>query len=126
VVRNQKSAPDYKAVVITRDIYGMIWSWQADVSAEKAVENALKHCREKENQSCDVFAVGDNIVQGHSQAELADAIEAYQLEVSGTKPTTSVSILEYCQKSDGSVYRYWRKDKHSQPCSPNKIISKSF
>lgn len=112
VVREQKSAPDYKAVVITRNIYGKIWSWQRDASAVKAIENALKHCKEKENQSCDVFAVGDTIVQGHSQAELADAIEAYQLEVSGSKAasksTTSAGKTVYCiNNSTDYIYQFF-------------------
>ena len=77
-------------------------------SAEAAVEGALTNCKESGGgvTRCEVYAVGDNIVQGHSQAELADVIEAYQLEVSGSKTTSKSTPADgnYCKTGVGNVY----------------------
>ena len=101
--RLQKSAPDYKAIITSG---GWVYRFSGHSSAEQAVEGGLSYCKEHSRQDCRVFAVGDNIVQNDTQEELADAIEAYQLEVSGSKSTSSAGKTVYCKSKDGSVYTW--------------------
>jgi len=84
------------------------------------VEGAVRHCKEQGGgrTRCKVYAVGDTIVEGHSQAELADAIEAYQLEVSGSKSTPSLKTV-YCKRSNGTVVY------SSRPCGGTQEITKA-
>ena len=106
--RQMKSQPDFKAIASAQSwSYGVMGRY----SAEAAVEGALTNCKESGGgvTRCEVYAVGDSIVQGRSQAELADAIEAYQLEVSGTTATKPVNEffkgnerLEEILKGDGN------------------------
>jgi len=104
-LREVKSKPDFKAIASARThVYGSI----GNSSAEAAVEGALTFCKESGGgtTTCKIYAVGDNIVQGHSQAELADVIEAYQLEVSGSKTTSKSTPADgnYCKTGVGNVY----------------------
>lgn len=103
--RQMKSKPDFKATVSAKSHgYGAF----GESSAEAAVKRAIGNCKEKGGGvgRCKVYAVGDNIVQGRSQAELADAIEAYNLKVSGEKKkdtaddTSSTTAVETEVPSD--------------------------
>ena len=69
-----------------------------------AVEGALTHCKKSGGGKTkyEVNAVEDAIVEGHSQVELAGTIEAYQLEVSGSK-TTSKSMTAH--KTENKSHR---------------------
>ena len=86
--RTLKSKPDFKAMVVANTSgYGSYYNWSAS-SAEDAIHRAMAYCQ-SESFGCGVYAVGDQVVMGDSQAELADAIEAYNLKVSGnTKKET--------------------------------------
>ena len=103
--KKAKSWPDFKAIVTARSYF---YSWEQAGSAEQAVEGAVRHCKEQGGgrTSCQVYAVGDAVVEGYSQAELADAIEAYQLEVSGSKTTSKSTPADgnYCKTGVGKVY----------------------
>ena len=113
--REMKSQPDFKAIASAR---GWSYGVMGRYTAEAAVEGALQHCKESGGgvTRCEVYAVGDNIVEGRSQTELADAIEAYQLEVSGSRST-------YCKRRDGTVYSYGWKDKTA--CGGEEEITKA-
>jgi len=113
-----KSNPDYKAFVTYR---GGDWiqGWSGSASAEQAIKESLKYCKEKRptGAQCRVYAVGHTVVAGYSQAELADAIEAYQLEVSGSKSTKPRDV--HCKREDGSIYSAYRS------CGQNIETTKS-
>ena len=104
--KKQKSAPDFKAIVTARDKF---FGWEQAGSAELAVEGAIKYCKEHGGgrTRCEVYAIGDEIVEGYTQAKLAEAIESYNRKLSGklikTPPPNNPYI--YCWRADGSVYR---------------------
>jgi len=106
--REEKSKPDYRAIVAWKN-------WNLGISksgsAEEAIHSLLQHCKERNNK-CRIYSVGDTIVEGHSQAELADVIEAYQLEVSGSKYVK-------CKYSNGDVFTSWGS------CQVGKQITKA-
>ena len=124
-----KSNPDYKAFVTYR---GGDWiqGWSGSASAEQAIKESLKYCKEKRptGAQCRVYAVGHTVVAGYSQKKLADAIEAYQLEVSGskttTKSTTSSERTFYCINPNGSFYTN-RSYDFTGVCGPDKEITKA-
>ena len=94
-----KQLPDYKVIVMyprNQPKGGYYW-WGAN-SAVQAVIGVFNFCKTR-RLKCGIYALGDQVVEGHSQEKLADAIEAYQLEVSGIGGTL------YCKRDDGSVYQ---------------------
>jgi len=119
-----KSEPDYKAFVTYKN---WIQYWQGAYSAEQAIEDMLQYCKKK-NRQCRVYAVGHTVVAGYSQKKLADAIESYQLEVSGskttTKSTTSSERTFYCINPNGSFYTN-RSYDFTGVCGPDKEITKT-
>ncbi|MBI07725.1 MAG: hypothetical protein CMM54_12155, partial [Rhodospirillaceae bacterium] len=117
--RQMKSAPDFKAIASVQNYSYAAWSHN---SAEAAVEEALRYCKEQGGgrTRCKVYSVGNNIVETYTQKELADAIEAYQLEVSGSTATSS-RRSEYvkCKHSNGDVFTSWGS------CGVGKQITKA-
>jgi len=121
--REMKSRSDFKATVYNK---GWTHGTYSAHSAEAAIKAAIRNCEEEGGgrTRCQVYAVGDNIVQGRSQAELADAIEAYQLEVSGTtaaKPKNGNFV--YCRRDDGSVYSWHTGNDYTDGSRADQIIS---
>lgn len=84
-MREQDSTPDFK-VYVTWKTWIQIWSGAS--SAEQAIDSMFEYCRERDRK-CRIYAIGETVVAGYSQNKLADVIEAYNLRVSGIKPTTS-------------------------------------
>jgi len=119
--RLQKSAPDYKAIITSG---GWVYRFSGHSSAEQAVEGGLSYCKEHSRQDCRVFAVGDNIVQNNTQEELADAIEAYQLEVSGSKSTSSAGKTVYCKTEDGLAYKLFSDVSAGGSCDAAGVHTK--
>jgi len=117
----QKSAPDYKAIITSG---GWVYRFSGHSSAEQAVEGGLSYCKEHSRQDCRVFAVGDNIVQNNTQEELADAIEAYQLEVSGSKSTSSAGKTVYCKTEDGLAYKLFSDVSAGGSCDAAGVHTK--
>jgi hypothetical protein len=105
--QQQKSAPDFKAIVTARSNF---YGWHGDRSVELAVEKAIRYCKEQGGgrTTCQVYAVGDAVVEGYTQNELANAIEAYNLRISGPNSATStVPRRVYCRNKDGSAFASW-------------------
>ena len=95
-----KSQPDFKAIASARSkIYGV-----DDATLQSGGWRGLNARKESGGGKTkyEVNAVEDAIVEGHSQVELAGTIEAYQLEVSGSK-TTSKSMTAH--KTENKSHR---------------------
>ncbi len=106
--RKMISQPNFKAIVSARSNgYAVVGRH----SAEAAVEGAIKKCQESGGgvTRCEVYTVGDTIVQGHSQTELADAIEAYQLKLPLGRRPASAFKMGYCKTKDNYAYK-WNSD----------------
>jgi hypothetical protein len=102
--RKLKSYSDYKAIAYHGPWNPFLQTFYGAYSAEQAVESALKMCEEKTNGRCRVYSVGAVVVTGDSQEELADVIEAYQLEVSGNTATKPKNVdFKYCRTDDGRI-----------------------
>ena len=111
-VNDMRPKQDFKAIaysgMYTRTTQGVYGAY----SAEQAIETALEMCEKAVGNSCFIYAVGDQVVTGYTQKELADEIEAYdpryRKSAASANPDT-LSGRSYCMRADGSVYITWGK-----------------
>ena len=99
--KQQKSAPDFKAIVTARS---NSYALHGAGSAEQAVEAAIRYCKEQGGgrTRCEVYAAGDAVVEGYSQDELADAIEAYNSrDINSTDTPTTAMLIHLMVSGSG-------------------------
>ncbi len=117
-LKELKRYPDFKAMAYSGPYTTTSQAVYGAYSAQQAIETALEMCTKEAGSTCFVYAVGDQIVTGYTQEELADEIAAYDPAISGKTYSTS-SI--FCKRQDGSVYRH----TEGYSCNNNEKISEA-